>query len=95
MFRPSPLTQKRLRRFRSIKRGWWSFIFLVFLYVLSLAAELLVHHRALVVKYEGQLHFPTYGAIIPGTEFGESMRMKPTIARCATGSAPRRVATGS
>jgi microcin C transport system permease protein len=71
MFRPSPLTQKRLRRFRSIKRGWWSFIFLVFLYGLSLVAELLVHHRALVVRYEGQLHFPTYGAIIPGTEFGE------------------------
>jgi len=71
MIRLSPLTQKRLRRFRSIRRGWWSFAMLVALYVLSLGAELLVNHRALAVKHNGRLHFPTYGAIIPGTTFGE------------------------
>lgn len=72
MIRLSPLTQKRLRRFRSIRRGWWSFLLLVFFYLLSLAAELLVNHRALLVSYQGRLHFPTYGAIIPGTGFGEN-----------------------
>jgi len=71
MFRPSPLTQKRLRRFRSIRRGWWSLLILILLYAASLAAELLVNHRALVVQYQGRLHFPTYGAIMPGTVFGE------------------------
>ncbi len=72
MVRLSPLTLKRLRRFRSIRRGWWSFLILVFLYLLSFGAELLVNNRALVVKHEGRLHFPTYGAFIPGTKFGES-----------------------
>jgi len=71
MIRLSPLTQKRLRRFRSIRRGWWSFLLLVFLYLLSLGAELLVNNRALAVSYQGRLHFPTYGAFIPGTTFGE------------------------
>ena len=67
--RLSLLTRRRLARFRSIKRGWWSFILLVFLYIVSLGAELLVNNRALLVKYDGALHFPTYGAFIPGTEF--------------------------
>lgn len=71
MFRLSPLTQKRLRRFRSIKRGWWSFLVLLVLYVLSLFAEVLVSNRALLVRHEGKLRFPSYGAIIPGTAFGE------------------------
>lgn len=71
MFRLSPLTRKRLQRFRSLKRGWWSFLLLVFLYVLSLFAELLVNHRALIVHYEGKTYFPTYGANIEGTTFGE------------------------
>ena len=72
MFRLSPLTQKRFRRFRSIRRGWWSFLALIALYVVSLFAELLVNNRALLVKYEGRLRFPTYGAFIPGTAFGET-----------------------
>jgi microcin C transport system permease protein len=71
MIQFSPLTVKRWRRFRSIKRGWWSFLVLVVLYVISLFAEVLVNNRALVVKYQGSLRFPTYGAFIPGTEFGE------------------------
>ncbi len=33
-------------------------------------AELFVSDRALIVKYEGKLHFPTYGAFKPGTVFG-------------------------
>lgn len=72
MFRLSPLTHKRLRRFRSIKRGWWSFLALVTLYALSLFGELLVNNRALLVKYDGTLRAPTYGAFIPGTAFGEA-----------------------
>ncbi len=66
----SPLTLKRFRRFRSIRRGWWSFLLLVTLYALSLVAELFINNRALLVSYKGDLRFPTYGAVIPGRAFG-------------------------
>ena len=68
----NPLTRKRLQRFRSIRRGYWSLLLLVFLLVLAVFAELWISGRALVVRYEGKTWFPTYGAMIPGTTFGES-----------------------
>ena len=65
----NPLTLKKIRRFKSIKRGYFSFLLFCFLIVLALAAELLVNNRALVVHYEGQYYFPTYGDLIPGNTF--------------------------
>lgn len=65
-----PQTVKQWKRFRSIKRGYWSAIVLLFLLGLSLVAELLVNNRALIVSYEGNWHFPTYGGVIPGRTFG-------------------------
>ena len=69
-FQLSPLARKSLRRFRSIRRGYWSAVILLILFSLSLFAELFANHRALLVYYQGELHFPSYGAIIPGHEFG-------------------------
>ncbi|MGJ3242396.1 MAG: ABC transporter permease [Opitutales bacterium] len=68
--RLSPLTLRKIRRFRSIKRGYWSLNLLLVSLVLTAFAELWVNSRALIVKYEGELYFPTYGAIHPGTDFG-------------------------
>ena len=70
MFQLNPLTKKKLRRFRSIKRGYWSFLILVVLYLISLAGELLVNKRALVVYYGGDFFFPTYGEQFSGKDFG-------------------------
>jgi microcin C transport system permease protein len=66
----NPLTIKQLKRFRSIKRGYYSAVSLTLLLVLSVAAELLVSNRALMVSFDGELFFPTYGAFLPGTTFG-------------------------
>ncbi|MDE0055851.1 MAG: ABC transporter permease subunit [Gammaproteobacteria bacterium] len=66
----NPLTIKQLQRFRSIKRGYYSAVILAVALVLSLGAELLVNSRALVVHYQGDLIFPTYGDVIPGRSFG-------------------------
>lgn len=60
MFRFNPQTLKKLRRFRQIKRGYYSFLFLAVLLVVLAFGELLVNSRALVVSYEGELYFPTY-----------------------------------
>ncbi len=65
-----PLTAKKIQRFKSIKRGYWSGVILVLLMVLSCMAELIANSRALVVSYNNKLYFPTYGAFIPGNYFG-------------------------
>ena len=65
----NPLTIKKIKRFKSIRRGYYSFIIFTFLVVLSCFAELLVSNRAVFVQYEGNWYLPTYGAVIPGTTF--------------------------
>ncbi len=70
MIRFNPLTIEKFKRFKRIRRGYYSFLLLVILIILSLASELLVNSRALVVKYNGSYYFPTYGSIIPGTKLG-------------------------
>ncbi|MGD8267151.1 MAG: ABC transporter permease subunit [Desulfobacterales bacterium] len=69
-FRLNPLTIKKFRRFQSIRRGYASLVILVLMILLSLGAELLVNSRALVVRYNGEFFWPTYGNPIPGTTFG-------------------------
>jgi microcin C transport system permease protein len=66
----SPQSLRQWKRFRSIKRGYSSFLVLLALSVVSLAAELLVNNRALLVHYHGRTYFPVYGAIHTGREFG-------------------------
>ena len=66
----NPLTIKKLQRFKSIRRGYYSFIIFTTLVLLSCFAELLVNNRAVLVKYQGDWYLPTYGSVIPGTTFG-------------------------
>jgi len=72
LFQLNPLTVKKLNRFRAIKRGYWSFLIFCFLLLITFwgVGEYLVNSRALIVKYEGKLYFPTHGAFHPGTDFG-------------------------
>ena len=66
----NPLTLKKIRRFKSIKRGYYSFLLFCMMVLVALAAELLVSNRALIVKYEDRYYFPTYGDLLPGRTFG-------------------------
>jgi hypothetical protein len=66
----NPLTIKKLRRFKSIKRGYYSFILILVLILASFFAEILVNKRAVMVHANGKYYFPTYGDMIPGTTFG-------------------------
>lgn len=70
MFQLNPQTAKKIRRFKAIKRGYYSFLAVAFLLVITAFGELLVNSRALVVSYEGNLYFPTYTKFHPGTDFG-------------------------
>jgi microcin C transport system permease protein len=68
----SPM-QRALRRFRSDRRGWISLWIFVVLVVASLFAEVLSNDRPIVVRYEGQTHFPLLRTY-PETTFGGDFR---------------------
>ena len=65
------LLRKRLRKFRRIKRGYYSFVIIVGAYLLSFMLPVLANNVALVVRHDGRFYFPllTY---YPASEFGQS-----------------------
>lgn len=65
------VNKARFARFKTIRRGYYSAWIVLLLFVLSLFAELIANNRALIVSYQGQWHFPTYGKVLSGTTFGE------------------------
>lgn len=60
LFKMNPVTRKRFMRFRRIKSGWYSFLLLSAMVLVSLAAEYIANHRAIMVSYEGEFYFPTW-----------------------------------
>lgn len=68
--RLDPLTKKRFQRFRRIKRGYYSFVILVTLFILSLFAEFIANDRAIFVWHEGKAYFPTF-RFYPMSTFGQ------------------------
>ena len=67
------ILQKRWKKFKSLKRGYYSLIILLTLYFISFFLPLLINNRALIVKYEGQLYFPFLTGYIPGQQFGQKV----------------------
>lgn len=67
--RSESILRKRVRKFRRLKRGYYSFLLLVAAYLVSLALPLLINDRALVVRYNGELYFPMTG-YYPASTFG-------------------------
>lgn len=67
--RPNPITARRLRRFREIRRGYYALILLLGAVFLSFFAEFLANNRPIVLRHEGQWYFPTF-RFIPMSEFG-------------------------
>ncbi|MZR29379.1 ABC transporter permease [Sneathiella litorea] len=65
----SAINQRRLNNFKANKRGYWSMILFVLLFVVSLFAELIANDKPLVVSYQDQLYFPFLVAY-PETAFG-------------------------
>jgi len=63
--------QRRWRKFKTLKRGWYSFLALVTLYLISLANPLLINNRALIVKYQGEYFFPIIGQFNQAQDFGQ------------------------
>ncbi len=66
----SPIAEQKFKRFKQIRRGYWSAIILLLLLLASCFAELMISNRALLVKFDGAYYFPTYGPVMSGKDFG-------------------------
>ncbi len=60
---PNPVTVRRVRRFREIKRGYFSLLILLGLFGLAALDQVVVGKRALAVEQDGKWRFP---AFLPG-----------------------------
>ena len=63
--------QKRIKRFKSIKRGYYSLIILVVFYIVSLISPLWMNNKPLLVRYDDQYYLPAvrdFLDFIPGVE---------------------------
>lgn len=59
----SPLFIKRLKKFKSLKRGYYSFIIIVCVYLFTFFLEFFINSNALLIKYNGKYYFTVYSDI--------------------------------
>ena len=69
----SPLNQRRWRNFKANRRAFWSLWLLMFLYGLSLFAEVLANDKPLLVSFQGEIRAP-FLQFYPETAFGGDFR---------------------
>ena len=50
------ILQKRIKRFKSIKRGYYSLITIIILYILSLISPLWINNKPLIIRYQNGLY---------------------------------------
>lgn len=65
----SPLTRKRLHYFKANRRGYYSFILFMFIFVLSLFAEFIANDKPIFIYHEKHMYFPVL-KFYPETTFG-------------------------
>ncbi|MET0314398.1 MAG: ABC transporter permease [Hansschlegelia sp.] len=56
----SPINRRRLANFRANKRGYWSFLAFMLIFVVSLFAELIANDKPFLVKYDDAFYFPAF-----------------------------------
>ena len=59
-FELSPLNKRRLRAFKSNRRGYYSFILFTALFLITLFAEFIANDKPFLVKYDGAYYTPIF-----------------------------------
>jgi len=54
----APHWKNRIKRFKTIKRGYYSFLIVTTLFVMSLFLEFMVNNKPLFIRYGGRISFP-------------------------------------
>jgi len=65
----SPINQRRLENFKANRRGYWSMILFLGLFVISLFAEVVANDKPLLISHKGELYTP-FLVTYPETAFG-------------------------
>ena len=73
----SPLNRRRWENFKANRRGYYSLIIFLVLFVLSMVAELIANDRPILVRYKGELLAPVlfdypeskFGGFLPVTDY--------------------------
>ena len=65
----SPINQRRWQNFKANRRGYWSLIVFLVLFLLSLVAELIANDRPILLRYKGETLFPIL-VDYPESKFG-------------------------
>ena len=68
-FTLSPINRRRLKNFRKNRRGAWSLVVFLVLFVLSLFAEFIANDRPIIVSYKGEILVPAL-TDYPEAKFG-------------------------
>lgn len=74
--RAESIFRRRLRKFRRLKRGYWSFVVIVAAYLISFLLPVLANNVALIVRYQGEYYFPMLQFYAAGT-FGQEVIGEP------------------
>jgi microcin C transport system permease protein len=74
--RAESLFRRRARKFRRLKRGYWSFLLIFAAYLVSFLLPVLANNVALVVRYERQYYVPILRFYPAGT-FGQEVIGEP------------------
>jgi microcin C transport system permease protein len=69
-FELSPINARRWQNFKANQRGFWSLWLFLFLFILSLCAELIANDKPIFIHYDGKSYFPVIFTY-PDTEFGD------------------------
>jgi microcin C transport system permease protein len=56
----SPMNRRRLDNFRRNKRGLWSLVIFLALFIVALFAEFIANDRPLIASYKGELLYPVF-----------------------------------
>jgi microcin C transport system permease protein len=68
---PNPVTLRRIKRFKEIRRGYYSLIILLGLAALAALDQVVVGKEALAVRYNGKWFFPAFHpSPFKGSDFG-------------------------
>ncbi|MBN2532408.1 MAG: ABC transporter permease subunit [Spirochaetales bacterium] len=70
MFKSSPETTRRIKRFFKIKRAIVSLFILIILYVISFFSELIANDKPILIQYNGKLYFFAAYNLYPDKTFG-------------------------
>jgi|APEBP8051072266_1049373.scaffolds.fasta_scaffold09114_2 microcin C transport system permease protein len=66
--KPLTVNQRRWRKFKTLRRGYYSLVILSICYIISFFLPLIINNRALIVHYKGETYFPAFRDLmdVPG-----------------------------